>query len=142
MMMLSRFSKYVLFTVLAVQLGCSTHTKLPPAAPAPSPAETPAAQPNESPSQEPASANTQETKPPEAPRPRWPESVIARPETEIASAAVKYDTVLMSRALDSPKKQGWQYRLDRQGRIVGFEFSNHGGNAILPERYDLDKNRL
>ncbi len=41
-----------------------------------------------------------------------------------------------------PASSGWQYRMNRQNRIVGFEFSNHGGNRILPERYDISKNLL
>jgi hypothetical protein len=36
----------------------------------------------------------------------------------------------------------WQYRRTNAGQIVGFEFSNHGGNAILPPRRDASKNQF
>jgi hypothetical protein len=37
---------------------------------------------------------------------------------------------------------GWQYRRTRQGHIVGFEFSNQGGNKILTPRRDAVKNQF
>jgi hypothetical protein len=129
-----------LLLLLAIQLGCSTHAPQPPAPPEQS-SETGASEPQENATQESATAeSTEQAKQPEAPR--LPESVVTGPETELASLAVKYDTVLMSRTLEAPATQGWDYRLDRKGRIVGFEFSNHGGNAVLPERYDIQKDRL
>jgi hypothetical protein len=72
----------------------------------------------------------------------FPESVIARPDFDIASAQLKYDTVVMARTLGPHSLSGWQYRMNRENRIVGFEFSNHGGNRILPQRYDIRKNLL
>ena len=71
-----------------------------------------------------------------------PESVAAAPEKESAPSRVDYDTVLLARAFGTPISSEWQYRRNRQSRIVGFEFSNRGGNRILPHRYDIAKNLL
>ena len=71
---------------------------------------------------------------------RLPESIVGAPGRELASLKIAYDTVLMERASQLPIPAGWQYRKDRQGQIVGFEFSNRGGNGILPPRYDSGKN--
>ncbi|HEY7166520.1 MAG TPA: hypothetical protein VIB79_18250 [Candidatus Binatia bacterium] len=143
-MILHKVWKLFLLTVLAVQLGCSTHAPQPPAAPEPAPpAESAQPSTGEDVATEPAPPETmEEAKLPQPPKPSLPESVVTKPETELASLAVKYDTTLMSRAVEPPLKEGWQYRVDRKGRIVGFEFSNHGGNPVLPERYDIEKNRL
>jgi len=73
---------------------------------------------------------------------RLPESIVGAPGRELASLKIAYDTVLMERASQLPIPAGWQYRKDRQGQIVGFEFSNRGGNGILPPRYDIGKNLL
>ncbi len=73
---------------------------------------------------------------------RLPESIVGAPGRELASLKIAYDTVLMERASQLPIPAGWQYRKDRQGQIVGFEFSNRGGNGILPPRYDILKNLL
>jgi hypothetical protein len=72
----------------------------------------------------------------------FPESVLAAPAIDTASAQLKYDTVVLSRTSDSPSLSGWQYRMNRNNQIVGFEFSNRGGNRILPNRYDIGKNLL
>ncbi|HXV84158.1 MAG TPA: hypothetical protein VEG60_30265 [Candidatus Binatia bacterium] len=69
---------------------------------------------------------------------RFPESIVSAPVKEMASARIAYDTLLMER----PPQAGWQYRQDRKNQIVGFEFSNRGGNRILPPRYDIGKNLL
>ena len=73
---------------------------------------------------------------------RLPESIVGAPEKELASLKIAYDTVLMERESGARVHAGWQYRKDRQSRIVGFEFSNRGGNQILPHRYDIGKNLL
>jgi hypothetical protein len=73
---------------------------------------------------------------------RLPESIVGAPGRELASLKIAYDTVLMERVSQLPIPAGWQYRKDRQGQIVGFEFSNRGGNGILPPRYDIGKNLL
>jgi hypothetical protein len=75
-------------------------------------------------------------------KPRLPESVLSAPEKELASPKLNYDTVVLARATDTTSHAGWQYRKNRQGQIVGFEFSNRGGNRILPPRYDALKNLL
>jgi hypothetical protein len=75
-------------------------------------------------------------------KPRLPESVLSAPEKESASPKLNYDTVVLARATDTTAHAGWQYRRNRQGQIVGFEFSNRGGNRILPQRYDAVKNLL
>src|SRR5262245_54894567 len=76
------------------------------------------------------------------PAERLPESIIGVPGKELASAKIAYDTVLVERASHASIPAGWQYRKDRQSQIVGFEFSNRGGNRILPPRYDIGKNLL
>jgi hypothetical protein len=72
----------------------------------------------------------------------FPESVLAAPTIDSASAQLKYDTVVFGRTSGAPSPSGWQYRLNRNNQIVGFEFSNRGGNRILPNRYDIGKNLL
>ena len=76
------------------------------------------------------------------PAERLPESIIGAPGKELASPRIAYDTVLVERAPHASNHAGWQYRKDRQSQIVGFEFSNRGGNRILPPRYDIGKNLL
>jgi hypothetical protein len=76
------------------------------------------------------------------PTARLPESIVGAPGKELASAKIAYDTVMMERAPHGSIHAGWQYRKDRQSQIVGFEFSNRGGNRILPPRYDIEKNLL
>ena len=76
------------------------------------------------------------------PTERLPESIVGAPGKELASPKIAYDTVLMERAPHASIHAGWQYRKDRQSQIVGFEFSNRGGNRILPPRYDIGKNLL
>ncbi|HVO93041.1 MAG TPA: hypothetical protein VMT22_09390 [Terriglobales bacterium] len=72
----------------------------------------------------------------------FPESAIAVPETNLASHKIAYDTILASRRPDRKGNAGWQYRRNRQGYIVGFEFSNSGGNPILLPRRDAAKNQF
>lgn len=71
-----------------------------------------------------------------------PESLIAAPIKDLASRAIDYGTLLSSRTANAALNAGWQYRRTRQGQIVGFEFSNHGGNPILPPRRDATKNQF
>ncbi len=86
------------------------------------PAETPA---TAAPAPEPAIARV------------LPESLIAAPVKDpTASRRLEYDSVLRARSA------AWQYRVNRRGEIVGFEFSNHGGNPILPPRRDAVKNQF
>jgi hypothetical protein len=71
-----------------------------------------------------------------------PESHIGAPEKDLASRRLEYNTMIGSRSLAARRKAAWQYRTTRQGQIVGFEFSNYGGNRILPPRRDAPKNQF
>lgn len=67
-----------------------------------------------------------------------PESLIAAPaKDQTGSRRLEYNTTVRTRATSL-----WQYRVNRRGEIVGFEFSNHGGNPILPPRRDAVKNQF
>jgi hypothetical protein len=71
-----------------------------------------------------------------------PESILSAPKRDSVSPAIRYDTVLTKRSIQTAAHSGWQYRNNRQSEIVGFEFSNRGGNRILPHRHDISKNQL
>src|SRR6266576_854132 len=71
-----------------------------------------------------------------------PESRIGTPEKDLASRRLEYNTLITSRSSASRQTAAWQYRMTRQGQIVGFEFSNYGGNRILPPRRDALKNQF
>ena len=71
-----------------------------------------------------------------------PESLIAPPTKSSASSSVDYNTLIATRSPASQQKSGWRYRTTRRGEIVGFEFSNYGGNRILPPRRDASKNQF
>ena len=71
-----------------------------------------------------------------------PESALALPDKDPASRQIAYDTLLSTRTAENKKIAGWQYRRNRQSKIVGFEFSNAGGNPILPPRRDASKNQF
>ena len=71
-----------------------------------------------------------------------PESQLRAPQKDRASLGLKYDTRLFSRTVNVNNHPGWQYRSNQQNQIVGFDFSNHGGNRILPYRYDSRKNQF
>jgi hypothetical protein len=70
-----------------------------------------------------------------------PESVISLPALDAVSPGLKYNTIIAQRPAAVPGSSGWQYRQDSHGEIVGFEFSNRGGNRILAERHDIGKNK-
>jgi len=71
-----------------------------------------------------------------------PESLIGAPAKETVSRRVEYNTTINTRSSEASRKVGWQYRMNRRGEIVGFEFSNHGGNSILAPRRDAVKNQF
>lgn len=72
-----------------------------------------------------------------------PESVIAAPEKDGAPPRVDYNTVLNTRAIKGVRNNPWRYRATRPGgKLVGFEFSNTGGNRILPPLRDAVKNQF
>jgi hypothetical protein len=70
-----------------------------------------------------------------------PESRIGKPEKDLVAHRVEYNTLLTSRE-NERSEAAWRYRTTRRGEIVGFEFSNHGGNRILPLRYDAARNEF
>ena len=88
--------------------------------------------------------------PPESAKPQkellarhLPESRIAAPDKDPATRRIEYNTVLNNRPGEPLRNSAWQYRSTRQGQlVVGFEFSNHGGNRILPPRRDPVKNQF
>ncbi len=71
-----------------------------------------------------------------------PESLIAAPDKDRAPRSIDYGTMLSSRTANPRFINSWQYRRTRQGQIVGFEFSNQGGNPILTPRRDATKNQF
>ena len=71
-----------------------------------------------------------------------PESLIAGPARDLAGRGIDYSTRLNNRTTEPLRNSSWLYRTSRQGQIVGFEFSNHGGNRILPPRRDAPKNQF
>ncbi|MGH7875918.1 MAG: hypothetical protein ACREQO_27315 [Candidatus Binatia bacterium] len=133
--MLPRFATAFLLLVLA---ACQPAPKAPVTEAKPEAAKTEPA---------PTELRPEVAKPTEAPskpmpRRNLPESAIAAPDKDSASRKIAYDIQLASRPQDGKIRAGWQYRRDRQGNIVGFEFSNHGGNPILPPRRDASKNQF
>jgi hypothetical protein len=76
-----------------------------------------------------------------APQELLPESVVTSPAVDVVTKGLKYDTVVSQRAAPAPGSDGWQYRKNPRGQIVGFELSNRGGNHILRERHDVGKNK-
>ena len=131
--------------VLLVLQSCSTSIPVPQPEPLKQPEPAPSIEGENTATQPESSDLQQQASIPEAaspPKPNWPESILSAPEIDLASSVVRYDTVLFSRSIDVPVNSGWQYRQDREKKIIGFEFSNRGGNPILPERYDIEKNRL
>ena len=71
-----------------------------------------------------------------------PESIIGAPEKELASRRLEYNTTIRTRTSDTSNEMAWYFRRSTAGAIVGFEFSNHGGNRILPPRRDAVKNQF
>jgi hypothetical protein len=71
-----------------------------------------------------------------------PESQIGAPGKNLASRRVEYNTIISARSSEALRKAAWQYRITHRGEIVGFEFSNHGGNPILTPRRDAVKNQF
>ena len=143
--MLMRLRIFLLCLVMAVVAGaCQTQ---PPATP-PMPQEpAPEAPMPALPPTEPAeTATTPEVsqeliKKPAVDR-SLPESLIAAPAKDLVSRNIDYSTIVSGRTANTQINTGWQYRRTRQGQIVGFEFSNHGGNLILAPRRDAAKNQF
>jgi hypothetical protein len=60
----------------------------------------------------------------------------------MAPRNIEYGTILSARSVHPKLNTGWQYRRTHQGQIVGFEFSNHGGNKILTPKRDAIRNQF
>jgi hypothetical protein len=71
-----------------------------------------------------------------------PESLITAPAKESASPRIEYNSIINTRPSTLPQNSLWRYRSTRQGQLVGFEFSNHGGNRILTPRRNAVKNQF
>jgi len=84
--------------------------------------------------------------PPAPPKPTisrtLPESIVGAHEKDLASRQLAYNTMNNTRSADTANAASWHYRRTNTGQIVGFEFSNHGGNPILPPRRDAAKNQF
>src|SRR5919108_1741084 len=138
----SQLSVFLLLASLAFQLSCGTHSSLQRPPPEQvyrlGEAEVTGNRNTEVTEAEQDSAKLPESSAGTVEKELLPESVLGLPEKEMASPLVKYDTVVLGRA----SEVGWQYRQNTQRQIVGFEFSNRGGNQILPLRYEIEKNLL
>jgi hypothetical protein len=149
--MVARLTRH--YTILFLLIAAFQHScRTGPVAPAPEDAPEPnkaesAAKTDTLPRSESTTIESDRHKdlaPPNEPKQteRLPESILGAPAKELASNKIAYDTVMLERSPQAPIHGGWQYRKNRQSQIVGFEFSNHGGNPILPPRYDIGKNLL
>ncbi|HTM07868.1 MAG TPA: hypothetical protein VL754_05720 [Verrucomicrobiae bacterium] len=131
----------VLLILLALQQSCGTNrlaqTSIPVPAEATDQAELAKADAEpQKPQQEPPPAVAAPT----PAKPLLPESLLTPPLKEAAAAGTPYDTRVLSRMSGVPLELAWEYRENPQGMIVGFNFSNWGGNRILPERHNVDRN--
>jgi hypothetical protein len=137
------FYRHFLLLILVLAAACGTRApSTPPVAQQdasvtePEPAETRSAAPT---------APSEAARPPAAgvgPHKPFPESVLGAPELDRASPELRYETVLLARGSETAAPAGWEFRKNTRQQIVGFEFSNRGGNRVLPQRYDIAKNRL
>ena len=136
----------VLFCLISlIGSACRSTPVSPPALPEPA-TESQKGEPSAPPqSSEPSQAS------PEAPPAKpdketiarlLPESRIAAPEKDLAPRRIEYNTVVNVRSSPLSQISSWRYRVTRTGQIVGFEFSNPGGNRILPPRRDPLKNQF
>ena len=136
----------LLALLLALQLSCGTNRLVQNSVPEPTEPTAPAGE-TTAPTGETASAPDADPQVQIAEPARsapaseaLPESFLAPPVKESAAANTPYDTRVFSRMFGAPLELAWEYRQNPQGLIVGFDFSNRGGNRILPERYNIDKN--
>ena len=139
------FSTSIVLFAMSLLAGACRPTPVAPPRPTEVPGETTKAKPSE-PAQ---SAKPAELPPISPTKPakeiiarHLPESMIAAPEKDLAPSRVEYNTVVNNRTGDSLRPTAWRYRITRQGKIVGFELSNQGGNRILPPRRDAVKNQF
>jgi hypothetical protein len=134
----------LLCVLLSLSLwSCRSTSVTPPATPEAVPESKPAeSRQSETESAAPPSQQAMSKAAPEAIARHLPESRIGTPEKEFAARRVEYNTMLHTRPGEQPRSAAWQYRMTRHGHVVGFEFSNHGGNRILTPRRDAAKNQL
>ncbi|MBM4262396.1 MAG: hypothetical protein FJ145_13325 [Deltaproteobacteria bacterium] len=137
------FSCAVLMLALVSWLQSCQPTPTAPPAPSEPPAPTlpPAPSPEPATPPEPTPATVELKVAPRVER-SLPESQLAAPQRDVVSLALKYDSRLLRRTLNQSTHPGWQYRINQQNQIVGFDFSNRGGNRILPQRYDSSRNQF
>jgi hypothetical protein len=126
------------FCMILPIVACRSTPVVPP---------TPAEPASEAQTTEPAPAEIAKAPPSsESPKERisrlLPESRVAAPEKDLAPRRIEYNTVLNLRPSERSLNGFWRYRITRQGQIVGFEFSNPGGNRILPPRRNPLKNQF
>jgi hypothetical protein len=138
----------LLMLLLALQQSCGTNRIAQNSTPIPAeqtaPADTSVTAANAPtppvPVEEPAPAQLAQPVPSTPAKEVFPESLLAVPMKETAAANTPYDTRVYSRMFGAPLELAWEYRQNPHGLIVGFDFSNRGGNRILPERHNVDKN--
>ena len=68
--------------------------------------------------------------------------MVRAPDKDPATRRLQYNTIIAARSADLANGRGWHFRRSTAGQVVGFEFSNHGGNRILPPRRDAAKNQF
>lgn len=138
-----RTAPAALALALVAWLQSCQPTPTPPPAPSEPPAPTlpPAAPPEPATPPEPPPAASAPKVAPRLER-SLPESQLAAPQRDGVSLGLKYDSRLLRRSLALSAHPGWQYRINQQNQIVGFDFSNRGGNRVLPQRYDIGRNQL
>jgi hypothetical protein len=138
----TRLYTFIFLSLLALQQSCGTNSdRKAPIAQQIHDAEQAASSGNKDTPATPESNVAEDaTKAASLPKPKeiLPESILAVPERDLASPGTKYDTVLLVRS-DTSVNSSWEYRKNQQDRVVGFEFSNRGGNRILPHRHDIEK---
>lgn len=131
--------------VLLALMGLLHSCQPTPTAP-PVPSEQPAPAPQPAPPEAPTPPESTPAPAPKIAAPKLerslPESQLAAPQRDAVSLALKYDSRLLRRTVNVSTHPGWQYRINQQNQIVGFDFSNRGGNRILPQRYDSSKNQF
>jgi hypothetical protein len=137
------FCRYGVIVILMLAAACGTRVPATTALPELGPAETPVAADDSSSASKTHNAPIHEERAAPTPTAKaFPESMLGAPESDLAALGLKNNTVLSARTSGVPAFEAWQLRKNSKDQIVGFEFSNPGGNRILPERYDIGRNLL
>lgn len=134
-------------SILATLWACQPSPRPPAPTNEPTSAVPATAAPSATPTTEIATTPEPQPEPPAVPvKPAisrtLPESIVGAPERDPASRQLAYNTLINTRTAELGNGAAWHYRRNNAGAIVGFEFSNHGGNAILPPRRDAAKNQF